>query len=170
MRSLAIVMTLAIAFAAVPSSAWARPGGGGGGGARGGGGMRGGGGGARPAPASRPQSNPGRGFNLGNDVPSTRPAPSGNRQANNYGNHQGNNNGNRQGNNNGNRQGNNTGNGNKNNGNTVNGGHNTNVSGNTVNVNKNYNGYNGYGYHGAVVVNPVYGGAAWGWNRGVVWA
>jgi hypothetical protein len=48
---------------------------------------------------------------------------------------------------------------------------NVNVSGNTVNVNRNVNVTNNtYGYHGAVVVNPVYRGPAWGWNHGVVWA
>jgi hypothetical protein len=34
----------------------------------------------------------------------------------------------------------------------------------------NNNGKNGYYYTGRVVVNPVYVGPAWGWNRGVVWA
>jgi hypothetical protein len=34
----------------------------------------------------------------------------------------------------------------------------------------NNTGKNGYYYNGRVVVNPVYVGPAWGWNRGVVWA
>lgn len=34
----------------------------------------------------------------------------------------------------------------------------------------NTSGTNGYYYNGRVVVNPVYVGPAWGWNRGVVWA
>lgn len=34
----------------------------------------------------------------------------------------------------------------------------------------NTNGTNAYYYGGRVVVNPVYVGPAWGWNRGVVWA
>ncbi|HKU81784.1 MAG TPA: hypothetical protein VJP76_06395, partial [Candidatus Tumulicola sp.] len=77
------------------------------------------------------------------------------------------NNGNRTNVNNGNRT--NVNNGNINNVNTGNR-NNVNVSGNTVNVNRNYNGYNSYGYHGVVVANPVYVGPAWGWNHGVVWA
>lgn len=48
---------------------------------------------------------------------------------------------------------------------TINGGNKTNV--NNVNVNRNY--YNNTGYHGAVVVNPIYRGPAWGWNHGVAW-
>jgi hypothetical protein len=148
----------------------ARPGGGGGGG----GGMRGGGGGGRPAPQRQAPSNPGRGFNLQNDVPSTRPGYKPQQQPNRNPNGNGNN-GNRYNGNNGNNSGNknnNNNNGNRNNNNTnINNGNrnNTNISGNTVNVNKNYNGYNGYGYHGAVVVNPIYRGPAWGWNHGAVW-
>jgi hypothetical protein len=34
----------------------------------------------------------------------------------------------------------------------------------------NNNGRNGYYYSGAVVVNPIYRGPAWGWNHGAVWA
>lgn len=34
----------------------------------------------------------------------------------------------------------------------------------------NTSGKNAYYYNGRVVVNPVYVGPAWGWNRGVVWA
>jgi hypothetical protein len=185
MKSFAIVMAIAIAIA--PSTVWAQRHGGGGG-ARGGGGTRGGG-----APASRGAPNQGRGFNLGNDVPSTRPGGNGgngNRNNVNNGNRNVNaNNGNRNVNaNNGNRNVNanngnrnvNVNNGNRNvnvnNGNrnvNVNNG-NRNVNVNNVNVNRSYtynrNGYNGYGWHGAVIVNPIYRGPAWGWNRGVVWA
>jgi hypothetical protein len=34
----------------------------------------------------------------------------------------------------------------------------------------NSSGTNGYYYGGRVIVNPVYAGPYWGWNRGVVWA
>ena len=155
-----IALILAIAVAILPSAASAQRHGGGG--ARGGGASRGGGG-PRNAPAGR--ANQGRGFNLGNDVPSTRPANpgAGNRNNVNAGNRNNINTGNRNNVNAGNRNNVNAGNRN-----------NINVSNNTVNVNRNYtynrNGYNGYGWHGAVVVNPVYRGPAWGWNRGVVWA
>jgi hypothetical protein len=136
------------------------------------------------------------GFNLANDAPSSRtpnaghPTNTANRNVNNNGNRNANNNGNRNVNNNGNTNVNNNGNRNvNNNGNTnvnnnrntnvnnsrntnVNnsGNRNVNVSGNNVNVNRNVNVNNGYGYRGAVVVNPVYRGPAWGWNHGVAWA
>lgn len=163
MRSVATVVALVIAIA--PSGAWAQRHGGGGGG-------RGG------APVSRAGSNQGRGFNLGNDVPSTR--QNGNRSGSLNGNNHNNAN-NRNNNANANRNNYNNTNVNRNNNNTnVNrnnsNNYNRNVNVNNVNVNRNYNytynrsGYNGYGWHGAVVVNPVYRGPAWGWNRGVVWA
>lgn len=184
MKKLAIALAIALVCSSVPSVAFA--GRGGGGGMRAGGGARGGGGG--PAP------NQGRGFNLSNDVPSTRTggnrggANANNRQANNTsakqtqnkntgnGQKNGNNkntankNGNNKNGSNNNKTGNNNNNKNSNNKNTNNNNKNVNVSGNTVNVNKNYTGYNSYGYHGAVVVNPVYRGPAWGWNGGAVWA
>jgi hypothetical protein len=157
---------------------------------RGGGG---GGGGSRPSGASRPSAPAastrpagGGGFNLNRDVsagqkpanvsrpsggttPATRPS-GGNAAATRPGSANGANrpnggnaatrptNPNKPGGgNNINNGGNNINNG----GNTINRGGNTiNTGGNTVNVNR-----------GVVVVNPVYrGGAAWGWNRGVVWA
>ncbi|MBV9698585.1 MAG: hypothetical protein JO078_00530 [Candidatus Eremiobacteraeota bacterium] len=114
-------------------------------------------------------------------MPSTRPAnPAGGSRNNvNAGNRNNFNVGNRNNVNAGNRNNINTGNrnnvntGNRNNINTGNR-NNINVSNNNVNINRSYtynrNGYNGYGWHGAVVVNPVYRGPAWGWNRGVVWA
>ena len=185
MKKLALLIAIAL-FASSTGALQARPGGGGGGG-----GMRGGGGGGgRPAASS-----PGRGFSMPNDVPSQRPQQrpqqpqqrpqqpqqrpnNGNNNNGNRPNNGNNNNGNRPNNGN-NNNGNRPNNGNNNNGNNNNNGsnnninngnrNNTNISGNTVNVNKNYNGYNGYGYHGAVVVNPIYRGPAWGWNRGVVW-
>jgi hypothetical protein len=185
MKKIAVLIAIVL-FASSTGALQARPGGGGGG-------MRGGGGGGgRPAP-----SNAGRGFSMPNDVPSQRPQQrpqqpqqrpqQPQQRPNNGNNYNGNrpnngtaNNGNRPNNgnnNNGNRYNGNNGNGN--NGNKINNGsnnninngnrNNTNISGNTVNVNKNYNGYNGYGYHGTVVVNPVYRGPAWGWNHGAVW-
>jgi hypothetical protein len=172
MKKVALVIAIAF-FASSTAGLQARPGGGGGG--RGGGG----GGGGR-APASRPApSNPGRGFNMGNDVPSSRPGykppqqqqrpqqqPNRNPNTANNGNKPGNGNGNGNGNNSGNNNGNrNNGNGNNNN---INSGNKT-VNNNNVNVNRNYNGYNNYGYRGAVVVNPIYRGPAWGWNHGAVW-
>ncbi|MGB8966537.1 MAG: hypothetical protein WCB99_12925, partial [Candidatus Cybelea sp.] len=134
------------------------------------------------APASRPQSNQGRGFNLGNDVPSTR-QNSGNRGNvsgnNHYNNANANNNRYNNANANNNRYNNANANNNRYNNANVNNNryNNANVNNNrynNVNVNRSYtynrNGYNGYGWHGAVVVNPIYRGPAWGWNRGVVWA
>jgi hypothetical protein len=175
MKKIALVIAIAF-FASSTAGLQARPGGGGGGGGRGGGG------GGRSAPsrqtASRPApSNPGRGFNMGNDVPSSRPGykppqqqqrpqqqpnrPSntasngnskpgnGNNNNNKPGNSNGNNN-NKPGNGNGNGNGNNSGNnnGNRNNGN----GNNNNInSGNKTvnnnNVNVNRN-YNGYNGYG----------------------
>jgi hypothetical protein len=147
MRSMATLLILAIAIA--PSAASAqRAHGGGFGGGRG------------AAPGARGGANQGRGFNLGNDVPSTRQG--GGAHANNRNNVNVNNRNN---------------NVNVNNHNNYNRNVNVNnVNVNNVNVNRNYsytynrNGYNGYGWHGTVVVNPVYRGPAWGWNRGVVWA
>ena len=149
MRTLAIL--IAAIIAATPTMASAQ--------------RRGGGGMSRPAPPPRASApNQGRGFNLRNDVPSTRPAtPNVNNRMGNV---------NRSGNTgNINRSG-NTGNINRS-GNTasINRSGNTaniNRSGNTVNVNR-YQ-YNNFGYRGAVVVNPIYRGPAWGWNRGVIWA
>jgi hypothetical protein len=43
-------------------------------------------------------------------------------------------------------------------------------AGTTSTYHYNNSGKNGYYYTGRVVVNPVYVGPAWGWNRGVVWA
>jgi hypothetical protein len=179
MRILAICVAITIAIA--PSATLAQRGGGGrGGGGRGGGGMSRGGG-----QTSRPQGNQGHGFNLGNDVPSTRQNYSGNRNGTASGNNNrnnnisGNNNRNNNINGNNNRNNNVNVNNNRNNNVNVNNNRNNNVNVNNnhynnVNVNRNYtynrNGYNGYGWHGAVVVNPVYRGPAWGWNRGVVWA
>jgi hypothetical protein len=158
MRSFAILVAIAIAIA--PSTTLAQRPGGGGGGRGGGGGMSRG-----NAPVSRPQSNQGHGFNLSNDVPSTRQTYSGNRN----GTVNGNNNRYNNANVNNNRYNNVNVNNNRYNNVNVNNNHY-----NNVNVNRNYtynrNGYNGYGWHGAVVVNPVYRGSAWGWIRGVVWA
>jgi hypothetical protein len=155
MRSIATILAIAIAIS--PSAISAQRGGRGGGGGRAGG-----------APVSRGASNPGRGasnaghgFNLGNDVPSTRQAPthSGNLNGGNANNHYNNAN---------------AGNRNNNNNNNRNNNASVNRNVNNVNVNRNYtynrNGYNGYGWHGAVVVNPIYRGPAWGWNHGAVWA
>jgi hypothetical protein len=192
MRSVALVLTLTIALS--PGAALAQR--------YGGGAARGGGGGRANAPAARGGQNAGRGFNLSNDVPSTR--QTGNRSGNVSG---GNNNrynnanaNNRNNNANVNNRNNNANVNNRNNNANVNNRYNNanvnnrynnanvnnrynnanvnnrNVNVNNVNVNRNYNytynrsGYNGYGWHGAVVVNPVYRGPAWGWNRGVVWA
>lgn len=155
MKSIATLLILAIAI--LPTAALAQRGGHGGG-ARGFGG--GGGGGRASAPVSHGASNPGRGFNLGNDVPSTR---QGGGNANN-----------RYNNANANHHYNNANVNNRYNNANVHNTYNRNVNVNNVNVNRNYTynrtGYNGYGWHGAVVVNPVYRGPAWGWNRGVVWA
>lgn len=131
----------------------------------------------RPAQANSGGRNSGGGrqggFNLANDAPSGRAPnaghPPGNKASGpvpntNVGNNRGNTTvntpvRNNNVNNSGNRNVNNSGN------------RNTNISGNTVNVNRNVNvTNNGYGYHGAVVVNPIYRGPAWGWNHGVVWA
>jgi hypothetical protein len=164
MRSVALVLTLAIAIS--PGAALAQR--------YGGGAARGGGGGRANAPAARGGQNAGRGFNLSNDVPSTR--QTGNRSGNLSGgnnNRYNNANVNNRNNANVNNRNNNANVNNRNNNAYVN---NRNVNVNNVNVNRNYNytynrsGYNGYGWHGAVVVNPVYRGPAWGWNRGVVWA
>jgi hypothetical protein len=160
MRSVAAILAVAIAIS--PGTALAQRHGGGA--ARGGGGGRG-----ASAPASRGGQNAGRGFNLSNDVPSTR--QTGNRSGNVSGgnNHYNNANAN-------NRYNNANVNNRYNNTNVNHNTYNRNVNVNNVNVNRNYNytynrsGYNGYGWHGAVVVNPVYRGPAWGWNRGVVWA
>jgi hypothetical protein len=133
------------------------------------------------------------GFNLGNDVPSNRTPNTGiSNPSNNVGKGTGNtNSGNRTANTNVNNSASNTnvknasgntnvknasGNTNVKNvsGNNTNvknvSGNNVNVSGNNVNVNRNVNVSNGYGYRGPVIVNPIYHGPAWGWNRGVVWA
>jgi hypothetical protein len=144
MRSIATLLILSIAIVPATASAQRAHRGGFGGGARGG------------APASRGGANQGRGFNLGNDVPSTRQG--GGAHVNDRNNNV-----------NVNNRNNNVNVNNHNN-------YNRNVNVNNVNVNRNYSytynrsGYNGYGWHGAVVVNPVYRGPAWGWNRGVVWA
>jgi hypothetical protein len=182
MRSVAVILTIAIAIA--PGTALAQRHGGGGGAARGGGGGRG-----ANAPAARGGQNAGRGFNLSNDVPSTR--QTGNRSGNLSGgnnNHYNNANANNRYNNaNANNRYNNANTNNRYNNANVNNrynntninhnnynNYNRNVNVNNVNVNRNYtynrSGYNGYGWHGAVVVNPIYRGPAWGWNRGVVWA
>jgi hypothetical protein len=158
MKTIATILALAIAI--LPSATLAQ---------RAGPGARAG----RSAPVSHGTSGGGRGFNLGNDVPSTRQT----------GGHNGNNNYNRNNNNNYNRNNNNNYNHNYNNNynhNTnnnynrnYNNNYNRNVNYNNVNVNHysyNRTGYNGYGWHGAVVVNPVYRGPAWGWNHGVAWA
>jgi hypothetical protein len=179
MRSIVAVLTLAIAIS--PPGALAQRHGGGGGGR------------GVSAPASRGGSNAGRGFNLGNDVPSTRQTANRSGGNNNHYNNATANNrynnanvNNRYNNANANNRYNNANANNRYNSanvnnryNNANVNHNTynrNVNVNNVNVNRNYNytynrsGYNGYGWHGAVVVNPVYRGPAWGWNRGVVWA
>lgn len=187
MKKTAFLIAIAL-FVSSTAGLQARPGGGGGG-------MRGGGGGGRSAPSRPAPSNQGRGFNMGNDVPSSRPgykppqqqqrpqqqpnrnpsstAGNGNRYNGNNNNKPGNgNNNNKAGNGNGNGNNSRNNNGNRNNGNgnnnNINSGNKT-VNNNNVNVNRNYNGYNGYGYHGTVVVNPVYRGPAWGWNHGAVW-
>ncbi len=175
MRSIAAVLGLAIAIAPSMALAQRAHGGGPGGGGRAAG--------RAAAPASRGGANQGRGFNLGNDVPSTRQG--GGAHANNNRNNQANVN-NRNNNVNVNNRNNNVNVNNRNNNVNVNNRNNVNVNNhnnynrnvnvNNVNVNRNYSytynrsGYNGYGWHGAVVVNPVYRGPAWGWNRGVVWA
>ena len=167
MRSLAIVVAVALALTPVvitgptnmtgivqtAAAAGGRGGGGGGGG-------RGGSGGgfnlSNDAPASRqtpppsrpsPQPSSGssygnqnRGFNLSNDAPASRT----------YNNTNNTNASNRVNNTDAN--------------NRVN---NTNV--NNTNVNRNVN-VNAYGYRGPVVANPVYRGPAWGWNHGVAWS
>ncbi len=153
-RSLALLVALLIA--AQPLGAMAAPRGGGGG-AR----PSGGGGASRPAQApARPSGGGGGGYNLNRDVnagarpPQNRPSTPQNRP---------------------NTPQNRPNNGNVNNGNrntnVNNGNRNTNInSGNrntNVNVNRNY--YNNTGYHGAVIVNPGYHGAAWGWHGGVAW-
>jgi hypothetical protein len=203
MKKLALLIAIAL-FASSTGALQARPGGGGGG-------MRGGGGGGGRAPQSRPApSNPGRGFSMPNDVPSSarpqqrpqqpqqRPQQPQQRPNNGTANNGSRpNSGNGYNGNNGNRPNNGNGNGNGNNGNKINNGNNgnkinngsnnnngnrtninnsgnrTNVNNNNVNinnnVNRNYNGSNAYGYRGAVIVNPVYAGPAWGWNHGAVW-
>jgi hypothetical protein len=128
------------------------------------------------------------GFNLGNDVPPTRTPNTGiSNPSNNVGKGTGNtNSGNRTGNTNVNNSNgvnntnvtNRTGNTNNTNVKNVSGnntnvknvsGNNVNISGNNVNVNRNVNVHNGYGYRGPVIVNPIYRGPAWGWNHGVAW-
>jgi hypothetical protein len=205
MKSLSIILAVTLAIATPTAALALRPGGGGGGRPGGGGGhapaaARPGGGRTTAPTQSMRGSQPtkgtggGRGFNMGNDVPSTRPAGgNANRNTANNGNRpNGNTNGNKNNNANGNKNNNangnknNNNNNNNNNGNKYNNNHpnnSTNVNnahnnGNTYNVNRTVNangngyhgGYNSYGYRGAVVVNPVYHGAAWGWNRGVAWA
>ena len=186
MKCLSIVLAVTLAIATPTAALALRPGGGGGGhapaAARPGGGRT-----TAPTQTMR-GSHPtmgtgsGRGFNMGNDVPSTRPAGgNANRNTANNGNRpNGNtnaNNGNKYA-NNGNKNNNyhpNNSNHYNNNSTHVNNAHN---NGNTYNVNRTVNangngyhgGYNSYGYRGAVVVNPVYHGAAWGWNHGVAWA
>jgi hypothetical protein len=187
MRNLVIVI-MVIALGIMPAVATAQRGGG-----------RAGGGGGAPARSAPPTrsapSERGGGFNLSNDVPSTRTpnavsstrTPSagfsgdrdqvGNRQAgfnlsNDVPSSQTATAANRTANNVGNRTGNanvsnrvNDTNLNNRTGNT-----NVNVRGNDVNANRNLNVHtNGYGYHGRVVANPAYRGPAWGWNHGAVW-
>jgi hypothetical protein len=150
---------------------------------------RGGGGGARPAPSRPAPSRPaggggGGGFNFNHDArpsqPVNRPSQPVNRPpANNNANkpnNVNNNNKNNFNNNNKNNFNNNNVNVNKNNNVNVNKNNNVNVNNNNnvhVNNNNNYN-RNNYNnnvvrYNGAVVVNPVYRGPAWGWNHGVAW-
>ena len=43
------------------------------------------------------------------------------------------------------------------------------INRNNINANRNVH-VNQYGYHGAVIGNPVYHGPAWGWNHGAVWS
>jgi hypothetical protein len=182
MRSLSIVLVVALVTAPLAVSAQRD---------------RGGGGGGRSAP------NQGRGFNMSNDVPSQ--AARGNNGAaahnKNTGNsavynkntgtattynkstntatqyHPNNNNSSTNRNSGGYNGANSAGAYNKNTGNAA--VYNKN-SGNMTVYNKNtgasstyhYNssGRNAYYYNGRVVVNPIYRGPAWGWNRGVVWA
>jgi hypothetical protein len=186
MKKVALLIAILL-FASSTAALQARPGGGGGGG-----GMRGGGGGGgrgfsmpNDVPSQRPQQRPQQPQqrpqqpqqrpqqpqqrpNNGNNNNGNRPN-NGNNSNGNRPNNGNNNNGNRP--NNGNNNGNNNNNGNHNNNNNtnINNNHNTNINNNNVNVNRNYNGYNGYGYHGTVVVNPIYRGPAWGWNNGAVW-
>jgi hypothetical protein len=153
MKYFALALSLLFALNA-PLAALAEGRGGGGGGARGGGGAARGGGGGGAARG-------GGGFNLNSDVKS-----SGNRQApttnanrnNNYNNVNRNNNYNNVNRNN-----------NYNNVNRNNNYNNVNRNNNYNNVNRNVN-VNNVNVNRAVVVNPVYRGPAWGWNRGVVWA
>lgn len=185
MRALAIVLVIELAAAPLAASA------------------RGGGGGGRVAP------NQGRGFNMSNDVPSTRTARGNNgsaavnrntgnaaaynkntgtattynkstntatqynkpsRNTTTYNNTTTRNSGSYNGSNSAGAYNKNTGNAavyNKNSGNmTV---YNK-STGTTSSYHYNNSGTNGYYYTGRVVVNPVYVGPAWGWNRGVVWA
>jgi hypothetical protein len=185
MRLTACVLALLLLFGA-PLATMAKPVPGGGGGRPAGG--RPGGGAPHPSAASRPAAGGGGGggFNLNRDVSaSQRPArPSGgqgsrpnagggNRPSTGNGNRPngGNGNGNRPngGNGNGNRPNGGNGNGNNVNGNRPNGG---NGNGNNVNVNRptNVTNVNNVNVNRTVIANPVYGGPAWGWNRGVVWA
>ncbi len=192
MRYVAVLLALALLVSA-PLAGFAKPtpGGGGGGRPAGGGGRPAGN--PRPsaqAPAGNRGAQAGGGFNFNRDVSAAqRPSggggrpntsnPGGNRPGGGSGNRPGGGNGNNPGGGNrpgggngnnpggGNRPGggNGSGNGNVNrpgNGNGSGNGNNVNIgSGNNVNVNRPV----------TVVSNPVYhGGAAWGWNHGVVWA
>ena len=161
MRALAFGLAVTLVVA-LPLAAGAQRRGGGGGGRPAGGGY------SRPAP-SRPAGGGGGGFNFNHDARPSQPVnrpPANNGNANRPNNNFNNNNHNNFNNNNVNRNTNNNVNVNRNN--------NVNVNNNNVHVNNNNN-YNrnyynnGVHYNGAVVVNPVYRGPAWGWNHGVAW-
>jgi hypothetical protein len=160
MRLLAIGLALT-AIVTVPLTAGAQR--------RGGGGMaRPAGGFSRPAPAAHPA---GGGFNFNHDA---RPAQPVNRPTNTNYNHPNNNFNNNSAHNNYN---NNSAHNNYNN-NSVHNNYNNNSVHNNYNNNSVHNNYNNnvyrynnntVHYNGAVVVNPVYRGPAWGWNHGVAW-
>jgi len=152
MKRVALVLAL-ITFASVPLAALARPGAGGGGGRP----QPSGGGGARPQ-----QSAGGGGFNMNRDTnASKRPTNTNNVNRNNV--NTNNVNRNNVNTNNVNRNNVNTNNVNRNNVNT------NNVNRNNVNVNNVNRNVNNVNVNRVVVVNPIYRGPAWGWNRGVVW-
>jgi hypothetical protein len=127
---------------------------------------------SRPAGANRPNGGGGNRPNGGNG---NRPnGGNGNRPNGGNGNNAGN--GNRPNGGNGNNAGNgnrpNGGSGNRPNGGNGNGNNSGNGNGNNVNVNRptNVTNVNNVNVNRTVIANPVYGGPAWGWNRGVVWA
>jgi Family of unknown function (DUF6515) len=135
----------------------------------GGGGRPAGGGFSRPAP-SRPAGGGGGGFNFNRDARPSQPVnrpPANNGNANRPNNNFNNNNHNNFNNNNVNHVNNNNVNVNRNNNVNINNNNNVHVNNNN-NYNRNYYN-NGVHYNGAVVVNPVYRGSAWGWNHGVAW-